>query len=112
MHEVIPGKMFAMRGPKNIDGEYKDVIVDGSFSHREFSALHYASILQELNVQVVVRLNGPVYDAQDFVDAGNVLCAYVLFSCSENLIVMFVIWIRLQASPWSTSSMKTVPRHP
>ena len=80
MHEVIPGKMFAMRGPKNIDGEYKDVIVDGSFSHREFSAVHYASILQELNVQVVVRLNGPVYDAQDFVDAGNILYVCASFS--------------------------------
>ena len=80
MHEVIPGKMFAMRGPKNIDEEYKDVIVDGTFSHREFSAAHYASILQELNVQVVVRLNGPVYDVQAFVDAGNIriICFFVI----------------------------------
>ena len=90
MHEVIPGKMFAMRGPKNIGKEYKDVVVNGTFSHREFSAVHYASILQELNVQVVVRLNGPVYDAQDFVDAGKFFASMSLFrGGSENLIDVY-----------------------
>ena len=79
MHEVIPGKMFAMRGPKNINREYKDVIMDCSFTHSKFSAVHYASILQKLNIQVVIQLNWLVYYTQDFVDAGNILCVCYFF---------------------------------
>eukprot|EP00291_Cryptomonas_curvata_P014328 CAMPEP_0172185040 /NCGR_PEP_ID=MMETSP1050-20130122/19933_1 /TAXON_ID=233186 /ORGANISM="Cryptomonas curvata, Strain CCAP979/52" /LENGTH=238 /DNA_ID=CAMNT_0012858951 /DNA_START=17 /DNA_END=729 /DNA_ORIENTATION=+ len=56
LHEIIPGKLIAMRGPKEMPhGQlFEDVTrSDGSFSHREFSPAHYADILRQFDVQLV-----------------------------------------------------------
>jgi cell division cycle 14 len=66
LHEIVPGKFIAMRGPRDLsEGQlYQDVLrSDGSFSHREFSPEHYAEVLGQFRVQAVVRLNVPRYDA-------------------------------------------------
>ena len=64
LHEVVPGKLIAMRGPQTIAGgaTYED-LPSGS---RAFSPVHYADILRQFDVQVVVRLNEPCYDATEF----------------------------------------------
>ena len=73
MHEVVPGKLLVMKGPRDLPGgaQWLDVHrQDGSFSHRDFSPKHYAEILHQFNVQVVVRCNAPQYDKSGFEDAG------------------------------------------
>ena len=73
MHEVVPGKFVAMKGPKDLTGcmNWEDVLNhDGSFSHRVFSPTHYAEKLEQFDVRAVVRLNTPAYDAAGFERAG------------------------------------------
>ena len=72
LHEIVPGKLVAMRGPKDLpDGQlWTDVMRDGEFSHRDFSPQHYAQILQQFDVQAVVRLNEPHYARASFAAAG------------------------------------------
>ena len=72
MHEIVPGKLLVMRGPKDLpsDASWSDVYgANGSF-RREFSPQHYAEILRQFGVQVVVRCNAPQYDKRGFEDAG------------------------------------------
>jgi cell division cycle 14 len=85
LHEIVPGKFLAMRGPRdNVSGAlWEDVLRDdGSFSHREFSPAHYAEILQQFNVQAVVRLNAPQYSTRDLVDAGIAVADLYFEDCT------------------------------
>jgi cell division cycle 14 len=67
LHEVVPGKIVAMQGPMALGGrDYMDLI-NGS---RIFSPGYYAEVLQEMGVELVVRLNEPQYDAADFAAYG------------------------------------------
>jgi hypothetical protein len=53
---VVPGKLLAFRGPRDLpgDAEYEDVLrPDGSYSHRDFAPAHYAHILPQFGVQVI-----------------------------------------------------------
>ena len=72
MHEVVPGKFVAMRGPKDMPHGrlWMDIMPGGHFSHRDFSPQHYAEILQRFDVQAVVRLNEPHYASASFAAAG------------------------------------------
>ena len=73
LHEIIPGKLVAMRGPVEIPDEmlWTDVNTkDNPFSHRDFSPAHYVDILRQFDVQVVVRLNEPRYSKDAFTRAG------------------------------------------
>jgi cell division cycle 14 len=85
LHEVVPGKFIAMRGPRDTaDGSmWEDVAhADGSFSHREFSPHHYADILQQFGVQAVVRLNAPQYDGRAFIDGGIAMADLFFEDCT------------------------------
>ncbi len=76
LHELVPGKLVAMRGPTALSSGrvWEDAVhPDGSFSHRRFSPAHYTPILRALGVTAVVRLNSPRYDAADFAAAGIAL---------------------------------------
>ena len=76
MNEIVPGKLLAMRGPRDLPhaAHWLDVLhKDGGFSHREFSPQHYAPILEQFDVQVVVRCNPSQYDRRGFEDAGIVV---------------------------------------
>jgi cell division cycle 14 len=73
MHEIVPGKLVVIRGPRDLpDGSlWLDVRRDdGTFSHRDFSPKHYVPILEQFDVQIVVRCNAPQYDRCGFEDAG------------------------------------------
>jgi cell division cycle 14 len=73
LHEIVPGKFFAMRGPVGMPAGqlWRDVTTgDGRFCHRELSPAHYIDILRELDVQAVVRLNTPEYSKDIFTEAG------------------------------------------
>ena len=68
LHEVVPGKLVAFRGPKDLGGaEYQDDYAKGS---RDFSPAYYVNIFKVLGVTTVVRLNRPRYNARDFAARG------------------------------------------
>jgi cell division cycle 14 len=86
LHEVVPGKFIAMRGPVDIpSGEvWVDVhSSDGSFGHREFSPAHYIHILQQFDVQVVVRLNEPHYSREEFLQGGIAVADLFFEDCTS-----------------------------
>ena len=73
LHEMVPGKFVALRGPKSMPAgqQWRDVTTgDGRFSHRELGPAHYIDILRQLDVQAVVRLNAPEYSQEVFTEAG------------------------------------------
>ncbi len=68
LHEIVPGKLVAFRGPHDLGGAmYYDDPVKWT---RKFSPAYYVETFQELGVTDVVRLNNAEYLAQDFEDAG------------------------------------------
>ena len=64
LHEVVPGKLIAMRGPQTIDG--RAVFKNLPCGSRAFCPAYYADILRQYDAQVVVRLNEPHYAAEEF----------------------------------------------
>jgi cell division cycle 14 len=85
LHEVVPGKFIAMRGPKDLlDGaQWEDTFQsEGCFSHRDFSPAHYAEILGQFDVRAVVRLNTHEYDAGGFRTAGIAVADLYFDDCS------------------------------
>ena len=68
LHEVLPGKFVAFKGPKDLDGaEYRDNTIRGT---RTFSPAYYIDIFRAMGVSTVVRLNEPQYDSAVFTAAG------------------------------------------
>jgi cell division cycle 14 len=85
LHEIVPGKFVAMRGPRGLcSGEmWVDITTaEGVFSHRDFSPEHYVDILQQFDVQVVVRLNSPQYPAQAFEKEGIAVADLFFEDCT------------------------------
>ena len=68
LHEVVPGKFIAFKGPVDLgdEGMYKD----DERGFRSFSPRFYAGVLQDCGVTTVVRLCEPCYDKQRFVESG------------------------------------------
>jgi protein-tyrosine phosphatase len=58
------------------------VFDDGHFSHREFSPAHFVKILEQFNVQAVVRLNSPQYDKDAFEQQGIVVADLYFEDCT------------------------------
>jgi cell division cycle 14 len=86
LHELVPGKFLAMRGPRDnpAGAMWEDTLRDdGTFSHRDFSPTHYAEILQQFDVSAVVRLNAPQYDCHPFAVAGIALADLWFEDCTE-----------------------------
>jgi cell division cycle 14 len=67
LHEVVPGKFVAFKGPRDLGGREYEGRAGGS---RDFSPEFYVDTFQELGVRAVVRLNQPEYDARGFSDRG------------------------------------------
>ncbi len=68
MHELVPGKLIAFRGPHDLGGAmYSDNTVEWT---RKFSPAYYVETFEEMGVTDVVRLNSVENDAQDFEKAG------------------------------------------
>ena len=81
LHEVVPGKLIAMRGPRAITGGamYEDL----PGKSRAFCPTHYADILRQYNAQVVVRLNEPKYDAREFARAKLAVADLCFDDCTD-----------------------------
>jgi cell division cycle 14 len=63
LHEVVPGKFVAFKGPQDLGGaDYHD----DPRGFRSFSPAHYAAIFDDMGVDSVVRLNEPEYDRGAF----------------------------------------------
>ena len=81
LHEVVPGKLIAMRGPRTIvNGAAFEDLPGGS---RVFSPAHYADILRQFDAQVVVRLNEPRYDAAEFEREGLAVADLPFDDCAR-----------------------------
>jgi cell division cycle 14 len=73
LHEIVPGKLVIMRGPRDLPNgaTWLDAVhADGRIGPRDFSSTHFADILQQLNVQAVVQCSGALYDHGGFERAG------------------------------------------
>ena len=85
LHVVVPGKLIAMRGPRDFaDGRpFEDTLSrEGRFSHRDFSPAHYADILTQFDVTAVVRLNAREYEAAGFRAAGIAVADLCFDDCT------------------------------
>ncbi len=68
LHEVVPGRFIAMRGPRALPAGA--AFSDTAGGVRHFSPAHYAAILRQYNVAAVVRLNAAAYPDADFESRG------------------------------------------
>ena len=67
LHEVVPGKLIAFKGPRDLQGsDY----LDDERGCRDFSPDFYTSLFGDFGVTAVVRLNEPQYDGRRFVERG------------------------------------------
>ena len=84
LHEIVPGKLIAMRGPKDLAGGglWADVMVNGKFNRRDFSPQYYTHILKQFDVQAVVRLNEPHYARDSFLAAGIAVADLFFDDCT------------------------------
>jgi cell division cycle 14 len=86
LHEIVPGKLLAMRGPRSLPSgaPWHDVNhPNGGFSHRDFSPEHYCDILPQFNVQAVVRLNDHQYPREAFHGAGIAVAELCFEDCTS-----------------------------
>ena len=67
LHEVVPGKFVAFKGPVKM-GSYN--YRDTESGLRIFSPSYYADIFHEMGVSTIIRLNEPRYDAKAFTSQG------------------------------------------
>ena len=66
LHEVVPGKLVAFRGPRELCGaSYRD-----RGGVRYFSPAFFVPILRELGATTVLQLDDPAYDPAAFAAAG------------------------------------------
>ena len=68
LHEVVPGKLIAFKGPLDLEGgaAYRD----DERGSRDFSPEFYADVLEDFGVAAVVRLNEAHYDRRRFEERG------------------------------------------
>ena len=86
LHEIVPGKFVAMRSPRSLDegAEWQDMYTSsGEFSHRDFSAKNYADILQQFDVRTVIRLNAPLYEADELRASGMAVAELFFEDCTS-----------------------------
>ena len=85
LHEIVPGKLIAMRGPREVPGgaPWQDVRdATGAISYREFGPHNYLDILRRFGVCAVVRLNEPHYAKQAFTNAGIAVADLYFEDCT------------------------------
>ena len=69
LHEVVPGKFIAFRGPLDIGGQA--LYRDDERGFRSFSPDFYAGVFKDFGVTAVVRLCEPRYDGRRFARNGT-----------------------------------------
>ena len=81
LHQVVPGKLIAFRGPHDLGGAlYAD---DTARGVRRFSPAFYADLLRDLGVSDVVQLSEGQYDPRAYRAAGIRHHAIVFEDCTE-----------------------------
>jgi cell division cycle 14 len=81
LHEIVPGKLVAFRGPHDLGGAmFAD---DTANWTRKFSPAFYVETFEQLGVTDVVRLNSADYDARGFEEAGIRHHDLVFEDCTE-----------------------------
>ena len=67
LHEVVPGKLVALKDPMDLGAaDYRD----GVGGMRDFSPSYYAAVLAGMGVSTVVQLGAPRYAADAFTSRG------------------------------------------
>ena len=82
LHEVVPGKLLAMKGPCALPGGRRYLDRPGGGGGRDFAPAHYAEILAQFGARAVVRLNMPAYDPAEFEAAGIAVVDLGFADCS------------------------------
>jgi cell division cycle 14 len=95
MHEIIPGKLLALRGPRDLDrgAAWEDSVCESGTVTRSFSPKHYIDIFKQFDVQAVIRLNRAEYDSKTFVDAGIAVAELYFEDCTSppvNIVAKFL----------------------
>ena len=67
LHEVIPGKFIAFKGPVDLGGRKFHEDANGV---QHFSPSYYAEVFREMGVSTIIRLNELRYDAKAFTSQG------------------------------------------
>ena len=80
LHQVVPGKLLAFRGPRDLGGGA--LYADDGWTRR-FSPAFLADTLPDLGVSDVVRLNEEAYDTRALEAAGITHHALVFPDCAE-----------------------------
>ena len=81
MHEVVPGKLIAFKGPRDLGSHWHR---DDASGGRDFSADHYADVFEDFEVAAVVRLCEPRYDGRRFEERGMGLHELEFEDCSAR----------------------------
>ena len=93
LHEIVPEKLIAFRGPEDLGGEvYRD---DLNKWTRKFAPAHFVDILRNLGVTDVVRLNDPEYDARSFEEAGLLHHDLLFDDCTEPPVAIVAAFLRV-----------------
>jgi cell division cycle 14 len=66
-HEIVPERLIAFNGPRDLGGAPYEDRAGGS---RIFGPKYVASLLHEMDVAAVIRLNAAEYDRTAFLEAG------------------------------------------
>jgi cell division cycle 14 len=67
LHEIVPGRLVAFKGPRDLDGSPYEDRAGGS---RIFCPKYIASLLHDMDVPAVIRLNAAEYDRAAFLQTG------------------------------------------
>jgi cell division cycle 14 len=100
LHVVVPDKFIAMKGPKAMPRgmEWRD----NAHNCREFSPEYLSDILDDFDVQLVVRLNSPEYPAEAFVNRGIAVVDLYFEDCStppDEVILKFLLLAESHPGP-------------
>ena len=94
LHVVVPNKLIAMKGPVDLpDGQLWRDTPEGS---RDFSPEHYAEVLRDFGVSVVVRLNEPRYAPGAFHAAGIAVADMPFDDCRpppDDVVAKFLLLV-------------------
>jgi cell division cycle 14 len=92
LHELLPGKIVALRGPQALADHCMYLDQNGS---RVFAPSFYLDAFGDMGVTTVVRLNEPEYDAADFTSHGIKLVDLQFDDCSAPPAAIIAAFLEL-----------------
>ena len=67
LHEIVSGRLVAFKGPRDLDGSPYE---DGASGSLVFCPKYIASLLHDMDVPAVIRLNAAEYDRAALLQTG------------------------------------------